>query len=321
MTMVTMGCHTALQNPDVVREILQQLSPLDNNCSYDRLREIRMGLAACARVCRMFSEPALDFLWWKLGDITPALRLLPSIRVDEDNQTTSRISEYSVKYYLTGVPSIQEWAHFQEYARRVRVIDYYRAYFGLPAILSQLSDQNDRRPLFPLLQRISWNLSLTEDNPSIVALVSPTLRQLSVDLHGYDWTTPVAAMASRACSVVLQAVPDLRILQLDTSCHGLMLPVRFCRNLRELHSYHGLLRLDPNFWQDLFRLEHLSEVQGGFELPENVPDDGFVAIQSLSLEIMDVVHAIRFLKVVPPQQLRHTSLPPYEDLPTSSSRR
>lgn len=63
--------------------------------------------------------------------------------------------------------------------------------------------------------------------------------------------------------------------------------------------------MDPRFWHDLSQLKLLSEVKGGFRVPHNIPNHGFVALQSLSLDYVEAKYANRLLKVVPPQQLRH----------------
>ena len=74
----------ALRCQDILTEIFKHLSPgwldewkRDPQCAQDQKTQ-RQALASAARVCRAFSDPALDVLWRALDDVQPVLWLFPT---------------------------------------------------------------------------------------------------------------------------------------------------------------------------------------------------------------------------------------------------
>ncbi|KAF8555283.1 hypothetical protein OG21DRAFT_918015 [Imleria badia] len=98
--------HHALQIQEIIMNIF---------CHFDRSgwRRPSSDVAALARTCRAFKEPALDVLWKRLVDTSPLARCLP-----EAAHYSVADERYSFKRSLTQV----EWSILRSYTRRIRFI-------------------------------------------------------------------------------------------------------------------------------------------------------------------------------------------------------
>ncbi|KAF8452840.1 hypothetical protein L210DRAFT_3755795 [Boletus edulis BED1] len=112
-------------------------------------------LAALARTCRTFKDPALDVLWEKLPDLSPLARCLP---------------EASCLSFSGEI----EWDILRSYARRVRRLD---ALDGISRkSLKRLWKPLTTEPLFPNLRRLYFDythratLLLLTPFPSLISL-------------------------------------------------------------------------------------------------------------------------------------------------------
>ncbi|KAF8142030.1 hypothetical protein EV363DRAFT_1150353 [Boletus edulis] len=94
--------HHALQLQEILLNIFGHHYPgLDTS-----------DLAALARTCRAFKEPALDVLWEDLNDLSPLLRCVP----EASRQISSGL--YGIRRPLTQI----EWDILRSYTRRIRSI-------------------------------------------------------------------------------------------------------------------------------------------------------------------------------------------------------
>ncbi|KAF8124937.1 hypothetical protein EV363DRAFT_1177218 [Boletus edulis] len=91
--------HHALQIPEILLNIFGHCS---DRFDYD--------VAALARTCRAFKEPALDVLWEELFELSPLVRCVPE---------ASLSSKYSIHRSLTRI----EWDILQSYTCRIRSIE------------------------------------------------------------------------------------------------------------------------------------------------------------------------------------------------------
>lgn len=82
--------HRSLQIPEILSEILASISP--------ESQKDRASQAAMARTCKLFYEPAMNALWFKINSITPLLKCLPQYTWDEQGPNVLvclvAISEY-----------------------------------------------------------------------------------------------------------------------------------------------------------------------------------------------------------------------------------
>ena len=68
--------HHALEIQEILADIFHHIPPVSDKYS---LENPNPTLAALARICRAFNEPALDALWEALPNLAPIARCLPEI--------------------------------------------------------------------------------------------------------------------------------------------------------------------------------------------------------------------------------------------------
>ncbi|TFK81954.1 hypothetical protein K466DRAFT_604066 [Polyporus arcularius HHB13444] len=100
-----MAAHKIWFIDELIRSILAHLPK--NGCE--------RTLAACARVSRSLSEPALDALWYRMSGLLPLVRLLPNSFAEIKEESADRDN-----FALRGTIDGTEWSRLMTYARRVR---------------------------------------------------------------------------------------------------------------------------------------------------------------------------------------------------------
>ena len=93
----------AIGSPNILVGIFSQLSPgwnefedpdnADHEEEYEYRASLRGALAACARVCRAFSGPALDAQWRVLDDVLVLVKLLPHTLTDPGDVSEPEFDE------------------------------------------------------------------------------------------------------------------------------------------------------------------------------------------------------------------------------------
>ncbi|PIL32751.1 hypothetical protein GSI_04866 [Ganoderma sinense ZZ0214-1] len=158
---------------------------------------LRSTLAACARVCRAFSGPALDAQWRVLDDVVVLLKILPHTMTHPDDApgseggTDMKSARLDV-LALSPVIDDTAWVKFRGFACRVRELNSGPPKcFIQPDVWSVLATRLQGSPLLPRLQRL--HISMNYNDPaSFVLCLSPTLRQLSFAVCD-DQGTPMTA--------------------------------------------------------------------------------------------------------------------------------
>ncbi|OJT05702.1 hypothetical protein TRAPUB_3470 [Trametes pubescens] len=317
--------HRVLGCPELLSLVLKSFSVSDLledvvvNSKRDR-RLHRATLASCARVCRTFTDQALDVLWNTLDQLLPLLCLFPTFR---------RVEAYSLF-----VGDLDEgWARFQQYARRVRKLKYRVNGLIHPSVWTLLARRNDGPCLLPNLQKLSaMNISLTDVAP-LTLLFSQNIR--SVHLAFKDDARPTS---SKALSFIATALFDNLIKNTGPRLEELCLFPRFplaptrvialktCPSLRHLFlsdsSYTILDEDDIRFLTQLSHLQSLSltivlddthtaadlQLGTGFPLLEELWLDGDVSditnLRSLHMTVKEVSRT-------PPTALGDVILPLY----------
>ncbi|TFK31481.1 hypothetical protein BDQ12DRAFT_694072 [Crucibulum laeve] len=173
------GFSKFILNQDVVDIVFQHFGGVHYHMSDLERQLSRNALALAARVCRSFSNAALDHLWRYLDSWLPLLQLLPSFK--------QSINSYS----FCGVVTDDEWAHFDAHARRVRSFSVLWDDVDAELITSytfvQLA-QLHPAPIFPALRLLSFSVS---ENCNILKvkhiavgcflLISPAIKTLIID--------------------------------------------------------------------------------------------------------------------------------------------
>ncbi|KAJ7473106.1 hypothetical protein B0H11DRAFT_1342466 [Mycena galericulata] len=96
-----------LRNSDIIEEILDHITSASDSID---LATTRRTLFSVASTCRTFSPSAVKFLWRRLDNMRPLLRLLPSFR------------ERNGIFGLFGSMESQEWGAFDRHAAFVQEI-------------------------------------------------------------------------------------------------------------------------------------------------------------------------------------------------------
>ncbi|OAX41712.1 hypothetical protein K503DRAFT_797776 [Rhizopogon vinicolor AM-OR11-026] len=162
-------------------------------------RRDRATIAALARTCRKFKEPALDTLWEHTYGFEPFISCLPD---DVVKRTTKWVS--LKRHLFSG-----EWKIFAQYAHRVRSLIIYD--FDLDMISERVVQALVSMPsLLPKLRELQWWDERESFFPLLRALLVPTVRSMKFGsgLYLYEpWTssfaksTLLASLGARCPSV------------------------------------------------------------------------------------------------------------------------
>ncbi|KAH7926845.1 hypothetical protein BV22DRAFT_1045792 [Leucogyrophana mollusca] len=148
----------------------------------------RQTLAALARTCRDFSEPALDILWARLDTLEPLVRCFPD-------------SVWSVSD--EGVIDLEEpilavaWHEFRRHARRVHALGRASSLFGNMSkdFIIALGCFPSREGLLPNLRELYWYSHEDGDLDSFMRyFLTPTLR--SIRISSFECTVIQCSMVS-----------------------------------------------------------------------------------------------------------------------------
>ncbi|KAH7929860.1 hypothetical protein BV22DRAFT_1001794, partial [Leucogyrophana mollusca] len=148
-------------------------------------KQARRYLAAFARTCRSFQEPALEILWSELDSLGPLVRCFPD-------------HKWSTSYEIEGPIFEEDWHIFQNYARRVRVLgsdmlplfsdismDFVRVLSCFPLSTS----------LLPGLQALYWDDNCDKNfHPFLHYFMGPNMRSIQFSSEG--WSVTKCSMVS-----------------------------------------------------------------------------------------------------------------------------
>ncbi|KAH9914476.1 uncharacterized protein B0H18DRAFT_126529 [Fomitopsis serialis] len=289
-------CHRALQHNDVLHEVFTWLTPPllrgDLSPEEEEIRHnARHDLTNIARVCKAFSEHALDALWRELDDLLPVMQLLTeSHDFDGDGTAVGGLAGGQDVSLI----SENEWMRFRHYARRVRVIR--SSGFGTfeASMLLHLARRNADKALFPRLRCLTHTVRSNLDT-GLLSLVTPTLEEAKLEFCGETWygldteESPAIARKLRdyavqfCLSTVCSNAPELQQLTIT----GLgrissLSPLVACNRLRRLHVHDVVL--SPRSLRTLVSLDSLHELDMSFERTNCDPSGaGLASLQRLSL--------------------------------------
>ncbi|KAF9523789.1 hypothetical protein CPB83DRAFT_862289 [Crepidotus variabilis] len=181
--------HRCLRTPELLLNIFQQIR-------YDggpkELGLNQSTLAALARTCKDFKEPALDTLWYSMDSFLPLLRCLPSHALEINVVRTER-SRIRVPYPKISVrESLQsdDFSRLLYYAPRIRVFHLDQSVYatGPPdpfidesAYERLLSAKSTSGPLLPNIKRLTLPLAhLIGSSPIPQLIVGSQLQHLGI---------------------------------------------------------------------------------------------------------------------------------------------
>ncbi|KAJ7898919.1 hypothetical protein B0H14DRAFT_3852974 [Mycena olivaceomarginata] len=199
--------HRALTIPEIVGLICEHLEVLaEPHHEGSGTRRNLEDLAALARTCRDFENPALDILWREQNTLANTLKCLPSNLWEE----TLVPNDGSYCLRLTSAAQGAEWDRPLAHARRVRrlILDEWSSPYAFPDrdLLEIISSSLPQEYLFPNLRSIRLEPHDDAELSFIPLFAGPQLTDitLSVDMS--------------ASGILLLPTLDLRYQQLTTLC-------------------------------------------------------------------------------------------------------
>ncbi|KAA1470234.1 hypothetical protein DENSPDRAFT_928720 [Dentipellis sp. KUC8613] len=300
--------HQVLLIDEILRNIFAQI----NNVAL-RPPHLR-NFASCARVCKAWKDPALDFLWESLGTMDPLLYLIPGV---------TRVGD---AYTIPDTISPNDICNFLSYAARVReVCQYSRKFCRIPpALLSLIIPQPS--PDHILLPRLTTARLVLHDSfkrnifpPTLY--VSPRLRSLTIEISFINRTLAGGAShPGEALYLYMDAVA-----RIASGLEFLRIRGRVCERMTEtIATLTGLRTLSLCIGSDISprtiaaiatfpRLEELRVHLDGMDadaLDEALPQSGeagqslFPALHTLHVRSSPQVAEVLFTRLAPRSGLR-----------------
>ncbi|KAG2157608.1 uncharacterized protein EDB93DRAFT_1220626 [Suillus bovinus] len=162
----------------------------------------RAALAALARTCMTFKEPALDTLWKHIDGFEPLILCFPEGVRDRDVEG---------KMTLTRPLFAKEWSTFSQYAHRIRSLTFDSSEPNIidDRIVQALISAPSSTPL-PNLCRLHWLDDQECFIPLLRCLLVPTIRSIELrsNISGIPWS-PSFAKSALLTSLVVRC-PSVR---------------------------------------------------------------------------------------------------------------
>ncbi|KAF8180774.1 hypothetical protein K438DRAFT_1976594 [Mycena galopus ATCC 62051] len=246
--------HPGLEIPEILESIFTHLDG-----RYVQSRTGLKDLAALARTCKDFQNPALDLLWREQTGLLDLLKCFPSHlweedKIDEGEDEDEEENDHPFR--ITGSISPEDWDVPLAYASRIQTLIFYQQHFESAAVLEGIRRGLPRQHLCPNLQRIKvvW---LPTANPSALATVT--------SLFGCPRLIDVAIYVSESAPDVLSLqglrirYSELTVLDLagefgcTSASSGVLSPIVLSLNRIECLSCRHLNRE---------AMEHISQLPG-----------------------------------------------------------
>ncbi|KAF7334433.1 hypothetical protein MVEN_02272700 [Mycena venus] len=186
---------------DILDLICVHIGPMDYYSFSDR-KEIRRDLAALAKTCKTFQDPALDALWRFQYSLFPALRCFPDDLWERSFETKAVMAK-AVKG-LPATKAVKAKDTFVEFRRPLRPTDWDRPMFYWRRIKSFRIDAINMARIslnvcktlqigspsgtpFPNLREICWFDGNPAHFPVFEMFLSPRLSSIGLDLEATDF--------------------------------------------------------------------------------------------------------------------------------------
>ncbi|KAJ7604232.1 hypothetical protein FB45DRAFT_1083102 [Roridomyces roridus] len=274
--------HRALQIPEIVS--------LVSRCAGED------SLAALARTCRAFCEPALDLLWEEQDMLRNLLHCMPDglwqCSNDEENEAEDENDEDDDEVLSLLRPIVPtDWDRVLFYSQRVKSFSFdmdadLRYHFSPTSVLDILRMSFPGPVLFPNLRRLEWSsISRPGTMHHIRLFLAPRLQELQ--LH----TLHSPAELSLLPTIATQC-PGLMEVDIDAS-PSLMKSVQnlytFVIGLDQLRSL-SVPRIDSSVLEHICRLPTLTSLNLTNHIPVTLPaiasdDLLFPTLHTLSMRV------------------------------------
>lgn len=161
-------------------------------------------LTSAARVCKIWSELALDRIWADMTSMVPLYTVLPCIRRAPDGKC----------YHLADALTDEHYHRFRFYAKRVRSFVLPETETPIPVSLAFVLHQRCAvlrfGPLFPRLTTVNWVIDSEVENSvvflqTLVLFTSSSLHTLVLSLK------PKASKVCPSILYVFASLPDIKL--------------------------------------------------------------------------------------------------------------
>ncbi|OAX39075.1 hypothetical protein K503DRAFT_113858 [Rhizopogon vinicolor AM-OR11-026] len=135
-------------------------------------------IAALARTCRAFKEPALDVLWKNMDGLGPLVSCLPeNVKVTTNGMMS-----------LRRPPFVEEWMIFGQYAHRIHSLTI--CYSWLNEISDLVVEALVSAPssvMLPNLRTLEWFDDRGSSIPLLRTLLVPTITSITISSDSSPW--------------------------------------------------------------------------------------------------------------------------------------
>ncbi|PIL34355.1 hypothetical protein GSI_03130 [Ganoderma sinense ZZ0214-1] len=233
----------------------------------------RAALAACARVCRAWQDPASYVLWRNLPALHPLWNLLAGRNFSPEAKWISPFWQFiDPDDFVKDVVAKdrERWNHFLHRASHVREVGIAACGEKELALIRSLTEHNKSKSLLPSLQRLSWRHSVPADT-SVLLLSSSVLRDLEVAVSrlGTESGMTINSIVPFGPSKVdpmfvrlAEGVPHLHRLTLSGRQGpgpAIVPHLLHLTRLRELLLYNQSITLNPEQMNSIF--EHMADLE------------------------------------------------------------
>ncbi|KAF5376500.1 hypothetical protein D9615_008661 [Tricholomella constricta] len=188
--------HHCLSIPEIVHLICSECDSLSD-------------LAALARTCRTFSEPAQDGLWYEIGNLIPLIKCMPEdlwkspegITLDEEAQIVFQRPVVST-----------DWPRFVIQAQRVRALGSDDSPELGHVDFQMLTSAASGLSLFPNLKKFIW-VEPNDRIPFILPFLGPSLTDIT--LSGGE--PSLARLQLTAFTTFCMKCPNLTVIRIEDS--------------------------------------------------------------------------------------------------------
>ncbi|KAJ7116932.1 hypothetical protein C8R44DRAFT_879462 [Mycena epipterygia] len=284
--------HRCLQ----IREILDMFfEPAD---SYGTL-------AALARTCTTFQNPALDILWRNQDTLMNLLRCMPTdLFSEEARYGLKNTSTLTTLLRLLRPIVASDWERPRLYLHRVRaIISGTTGGVSLAEVFPALSAFLKDDCLFPNLSALHWWHD-NRDFPYIYLFLTSTITNLSVSSDGVDSHLSLLSALPRKCpalkdvSVFLRHNPDQLKTLSSTVQNSLSIFIRALQHLEQLSIWvPDVAALEHIGRMPTLRSLELTTLPVAFASSPSSQTSMFVNLRHLALSDVDVQSATKFLQM------------------------
>ncbi|KAF8414787.1 hypothetical protein L210DRAFT_2863919 [Boletus edulis BED1] len=236
--------HHALQIQEILFNIV-------GHCSH-----FGPDVAALARTCRAFKEPALDVLWEELFELSPLVRCVPKA----SHQLSSE--SYAFHRSLTQI----EWDILRSYTRRIRSINLEDDMPGIDhKCFLNLLKPPMTEPLFSNVRKLRFQYP---NDKHLLLATLPSLMSLDIRLNDpRSFEDSLRLFAKISPSLANLYIDPYHYASIDMD----RIDPKFICHLRNLHSFEcSEMPLDMTTLVHLSRLPALIDLS--FTLPSTLPD-------------------------------------------------